>query len=202
MEADALLAQAVAKGREYEQMITDSEDKQDQLMEKIAQAEKDYDEATRPVPEPTVPTTPTTPKPTTPQSPSADAKWLVPCSYVALTSPFGNRYHPLTGQWKMHKGVDLAAPEGTPIYATRSGYVTRASYEEGGAGYYVSINHGDGFASIYMHMTHYIVSVGQYVEQGQIIGYVGSTGGSTGNHLHFGISFNGEYVNPVNYMKL
>lgn len=194
MEADALLAQAVAKGQEYEQLIADSEEKQDQLMDEIAKAEKAYDAATKP-PQTVTPTTPTT-KPTT------GSKWLVPCSYVYLSSPFGYRYHPLSGKWKMHKGVDLAAPEGTPIYATRSGYVSRASYEEGGAGYYVSINHGDGYASIYMHMTHYVVSVNQYVEQGQVIGYVGSTGGSTGNHLHFGISYNGTYVNPADYMKL
>ena len=64
----------------------------------------------------------------------------------------------------------------------------------------MSINHGDGYSSVYMHMTHYIVSVGQYVSQGQVIGYVGSTGASTGAHLHFGIAKNGTYVNPMNYI--
>ena len=67
-------------------------------------------------------------------------------------------------------------------------------------GNYVSINHGDGFASIYMHMTHFIVSAGTYVNAGQVIGYVGSTGLSTGPHLHFGISYNGTYVNPMAYV--
>ena len=99
----------------------------------------------------------------------------------------------------MHNGVDLACAQGTPIYAARSGQVTVAKYGTD-AGYYVSINHGDGFASVYMHMTHYVVGVGQYVSQGQLIGYVGSTGASTGPHLHFGISKNGEYVNPMNYI--
>ena len=188
MEADALLAQASAKGKEYESLIADSEDKQSKLMEDIAKAQKEYDAATKPKPKPV--------------SKPANGKWMVPCSYVYLSSPFGNRYHPLSGKWKMHQGVDLAAPKGTPIYATRSGYVSRASYEAGGAGYYVAISHGDGYGSIYMHMTHYVVAVDQYVEQGQVIGYVGSTGGSTGNHLHFGISYNGSYVNPADFMKL
>jgi murein DD-endopeptidase MepM/ murein hydrolase activator NlpD len=110
------------------------------------------------------------------------------------------RIHPISGKRKMHEGVDMSAPQGTPIYAAKSGKVTRTSYQAGGAGYYVSINHGDGFTSVYMHMTHYIVSPGQYVNAGQVIGYVGSTGGSTGPHLHFGIAYNGTYVNPMKYV--
>ena len=110
------------------------------------------------------------------------------------------RVHPISGVYKMHEGVDLSAPQGTPIYAARSGKVTTTSFQAGGAGYYVSINHGDGFSSVYMHMTHYIVKPGDYVNAGQVIGYVGSTGGSTGPHLHFGISYNGKYVNPMNYI--
>jgi murein DD-endopeptidase MepM/ murein hydrolase activator NlpD len=99
----------------------------------------------------------------------------------------------------MHKGVDLAAPKGTPIYATRSGYVNVATYHST-AGNYVTINHRDGFTSVYMHMTHYVVSPGQEVKAGQLIGYVGSTGRSTGPHLHFGIHYKGEYVNPMDYI--
>ena len=115
-----------------------------------------------------------------------------------ITSRFGMRK--LKGVEKMHNGIDMACAQGTPIYATRAGTVTTASYQAGGAGYYVSINHLDGFSSIYMHMTHYIVSVGQYVSAGDVIGYCGSTGGSTGPHLHFGISYNGKYVNPLAYI--
>ena len=110
------------------------------------------------------------------------------------------RKHPVLGYERMHNGVDMAAPQGTPIYAAKSGKVTTTSYQAGGAGYYVSINHGDGFASIYMHMTNYIVKPGQHVSTGQVIGYVGSTGGSTGPHLHFGISYKGTYVNPMSYI--
>ena len=201
-EADELLRQLIAKGEEFQAMIDESEDLQDDLMKEIAQKEKDlkaaeYQEwlATY-VPPTTRPSNDTTPSV---QAPSSSG-WVCPVPYYTLTSPFGMRIHPISGKWKMHNGVDMAAAQGTPIYAAKSGKVTVASYQAGGAGYYVSINHGDGFSSIYMHMTHYIVSPGQHVTAGQVIGYVGSTGGSTGPHLHFGISYNGTYVNPMNYI--
>ena len=125
--------------------------------------------------------------------------WGRPCSWIKLTSPYGYRTHPTTGQWKFHNGVDLANNQGTPIYAARSGKVTVATYG-GTYGYYVTINHGDGFSSLYAHMTHYIVSKGQTVKKGDVIGYMGSTGRSTGPHLHFSIFYNGSSVNPMNYI--
>ena len=125
--------------------------------------------------------------------------WLTPCKYNRVSSPFGYRWHPTTGKWSMHYGVDFAAAKGTPIYATRSGTVNIATYSST-AGNFVSINHGDGYSSVYMHMTHYVVKVGQYVKAGELIGYVGSTGRSTGPHLHFGISYKGTYVNPMDYL--
>ena len=201
-EADQLLVDLIAKGEEFEAMIDESEDLQSDLMKEIAQAEKDlkaaeYKEwlATY------VPTTKPSGTDTTPstQAPSSSG-WIKPLKSYTFTSAFGMRVHPVTGVKKMHEGVDLSAPQGTPIYAAKSGKVTRTAYQAGGAGYYVSINHGDGFSSIYMHMTHYIVSPGTYVNAGQVIGYVGSTGISTGPHLHFGISYNGKYVNPMNYI--
>lgn len=138
---------------------------------------------------------------TTPTNPPATVSWIVPCYYVRLTSPFGERESPTAGASSYHQGVDLAGPEGTPIYASRSGTVTIARFSNS-AGYYVTINHGDGYSSVYMHMTNYVVSVGQSVSQGQLIGYMGSTGISTGSHLHFGISYNGTYVNPALYVPL
>ena len=201
-EADELLRQLIAKGEEFQALIDESEELQDELMQEIAQAEKDlkaaeYQEwlATY-VPPTTWPSDDTKPSDDIPSS----SGWVCPVPYYTLTSPFGMRVHPISGKWKMHNGVDMACAQGTPIYAAKSGKVTVASYQEGGAGYYVSINHGDGFSSIYMHMTHYIVAPGQYVTAGQVIGYVGSTGGSTGPHLHFGISYNGTYVNPMDYI--
>jgi len=131
---------------------------------------------------------------------TSNATWMIPCSYVYLSSPFGYRVHPIHGTYGFHSGVDLAAPGGTPIKATRSGTVTRATYDSA-SGYYVSVNHGDGFSSSYLHMTHYIVGVGDKVSQGQVIGYVGSTGWSTGNHLHFSIYYNGVAQNPAAYMN-
>ena len=127
--------------------------------------------------------------------------WRRPCSWIKLTSPYGYRTHPTTGQWKFHNGVDLANNQGTPIYAARSGKVTVATYG-GTYGYYVTINHGDGFSSLYAHMTHYTVSKGQTVKKGDIIGYMGSTGRSTGPHLHFSIYYNGVSQNPANYITL
>ena len=125
--------------------------------------------------------------------------WARPCSWRKLTSPYGYRTHPTTGQWKFHNGVDLANDQGTPIYAVRSGKVTVATYG-GTYGYYVTINHGDGFSSLYAHMTRYVVSKGDTVKKGQLIGYMGSTGRSTGPHLHFSIFYNGSSVNPMNYI--
>ena len=201
-EADKLLAELVARGEEFEALIDESEDLQSDLMKQIAKKEKDlkaqeykewlatYVPTTRPSGTDTTPST---------QAPSSSG-WIKPLKSYTVTSAFGMRVHPISGVYKMHEGVDLSAPQGTPIYAAKSGKVTTTSYQAGGAGYYVSINHGDGFSSIYMHMTHYIVKPGDYVNAGQVIGYVGSTGGSTGPHLHFGISYNGTYVNPMNYI--
>ena len=197
-EADALLVDLVAKGQEYEDLIAQSEDEEAELLLEIAKKEKEYDKAKHEewlatsVPTPTY-------KPST--SIPSSSGWITPCSYVAFTSPFGYRYHPIGGNWKMHYGVDLAGPTGTPIYAAKSGRVAIASYN-GSAGYHVELIHEGGWASVYMHITHYVVSVGDYVSQGQVIGYMGSTGGSTGPHLHFGISYNGTYVNPADYINI
>ena len=147
--------------------------------------------------ETTKPTEETKPQETKP----AEESWALPIYYTAFTSAFGYRTDPVYGGSAYHYGVDLAAPTGTPIYASRSGTVSTATYD-GSCGYYVQINHGDGYRSIYMHMTHYVVSAGQYVSRGQVIGYCGSTGKSTGPHLHFGISYNGSYVNPANYIPI
>ena len=157
-------------------------------------------ETTQPTEEGTQPSEEAT-EPTQAPTQPVVVSWMRPCSYVKITSPFGNRDKPTAGASSNHQGVDLAGPEGTPIYATRSGTVTIARFSNS-AGYYVTINHGDGYSSVYMHMTTYTVSVGQSVSQGQLIGYMGSTGISTGSHLHFGISYNGKYVNPALYVPL
>ena len=116
-----------------------------------------------------------------------------------ITSRFGYRKQPTKGASTNHKGLDIAAPKGTPILATASGKVVTATYGSA-AGYYVMIYHGNSTYSVYMHCSSINVSVGQQVSKGQTIAKVGSTGVSTGPHLHFGISVNGSYVNPLNYV--
>ena len=132
---------------------------------------------------------------------SGGVTWLVPCSYTSITSPFGNRTSPTAGASSYHQGVDLDTGTGDPVYATRAGVVTIAGWGNA-AGNYVQINHQDGFSSIYMHLSSYCVSAGQIVSAGQLIGATGATGIATGDHLHFGISYNGVYVNPCNYVAL
>lgn len=119
-----------------------------------------------------------------------------PCpGYYYISSSYGWRWG------RNHNGVDIAGGGiyGKPIVAAADGYVSLASYNSGGYGNYVMINHGSGYVTLYGHMTQYIVSAGQYVSRGQTIGYVGSTGRSTGPHLHFEIRVNGSPQNPMNY---
>ena len=105
----------------------------------------------------------------------------------------------MTGQYKLHTGVDISAPNGTPIYAAKPGTVIIAGYSSS-AGNWVVIDHGNGLVTKYMHHSSICVSAGQYVERGQQIGAVGSTGQSTGPHLHFQVELNGTAVNPNTYL--
>ena len=201
VEADKLLAELIATGEEYEKLLEEAEDKVKELKGDIEDAQDAYDEAE-------YQQWLSTSKPSGSTSGGGGASntvngitWKVPCKYTRVSSPYGWRIHPVYGYKKFHYGIDLAAKQGTPIVASRAGKVTKATYDSS-AGYYVTLDHGDGFSSKYLHMTHYIVKKGDYVSAGQVIGYVGSTGASTGPHLHFGILYKGEYVNPANYIKV
>ena len=177
------------------------EEEERRRQEEEQRREEEANNATRPTdpedgeepdgeePEETEPTEPSSPKP-----PAKDEGWRTPCSYIMISSAYGYR----KSGW--HNGVDFANNRGTPIYATRSGTVTKAVSLTYSYGNHVVINHGDGFSSLYAHMDYYVVSAGQYVSQGQLIGYMGSTGNSTGNHLHFTIFYNGSDVNPMKYL--
>lgn len=123
-----------------------------------------------------------------------------PCpSYTRISSDYGYRKHPILGIEKFHNGVDMAAPAGTDILAAYDGTVVSASYSAS-MGNYIMLDHGDGLVTIYMHASRLCVSQGQDVSRGQVIAKVGTTGSSTGNHLHFTVRLNGQYVSPWNYI--
>lgn len=124
----------------------------------------------------------------------------MPVEGVKLTSSYGMRNHPVLGGRRAHKGIDLAGPVGTPIYATADGLVSKAEWFSG-YGLYVAIEHGGALQTRYGHMSRLNVADGQRVRKGDIIGFIGSTGRSTGPHLHYEVRVNGEAVNPLPYMQ-
>ena len=191
-EMDDLLQGLLLKAGDLEALIKEFEKKEAEFLTEILNKEAEYDEAKKKEWEAYYESNQPAPN---------DSGWVVPCSYVYLSSPFGYRDAPVEGASTYHQGVDLAAYRGTPVYATRTGIVTIADHGWS-AGNYVQIDHGDGFKSIYMHLETYCVSAGQIVLAGQQIGTVGTSGVSSGYHLHFGISYNGVYVNPCAYVSL
>lgn len=130
--------------------------------------------------------------------------WPLPQDFP-ITSHFGYRQDPITGEVDYHNGTDIAAPEGTPILAAAAGTVTIANGVDpwgGSYGYHIKIDHGNGLETLYAHCSAICVRVGQQVQQGEVIGYVGSTGNSTGNHLHFEMRVEGEKVDPCTSFTL
>ena len=123
--------------------------------------------------------------------------WPLPGRYN-LSSLFGSRKHPITGKANNHTGIDIPASSGTSILAAKSGVVTTSTYNNS-YGNYVVVSHSDGTSTLYAHMVRRNCSKGDTVSQGQVIGYVGTTGSSTGNHLHFEVRVNGSRVDPINY---
>ena len=133
----------------------------------------------------------------TPEAKKGEFYWPVP-GHHRITSPFGYRVHPILGYRKLHTGIDISAPSGTPVIVAGSGTVI-ASRFMGGYGNCIMVDHGSK-VTVYAHLSGRAVSVGQSVSAGQTIGYVGSTGMSTGPHLHFEVRVNGSLQNPVNYL--
>jgi murein DD-endopeptidase MepM/ murein hydrolase activator NlpD len=125
--------------------------------------------------------------------------WPAP-SYTRISDDYGNRIHPTLGVEKFHNGIDMAAPGGSPILAAYSGTVVAAAYSSS-MGNYIMIDHGSNLYTIYMHASALYVSSGATVTKGQTIAAVGTTGRSTGNHLHFSVRLNGSYVSPWSYLK-
>lgn len=228
-EADTLLNQLSATMAElqkqessYLDYMKALEDELDDLEVALGKAESDLEEALdREYWATYVPPTTATTKPTTSSGSNAGAgslgeahvdesgiTWLTPCDYTKVSSAFGWRIHPVYKDYRFHNGVDLSAKclmhsDGTtdsPIVATRAGVVTVSCWSNS-AGWYVKIDHLDGYTSVYMHMCcKPAVSVGDYVTAGQYLGCIGTTGTSTGDHLHFGIYKDGSSVNPMDYI--
>ena len=202
-ESDQKLQELLSMGEEYRKYIEEQEAKASQLQGQIDEKEgllsqlekEEYDkwlETQKPENESGNQTGSNTVNGIT---------WIVPINYTYLASPYGMRIHPLEGIWKMHNGVDLDAPMNTPIYASRSGKVYYRGWW-GTGGNTIMINHQDGYISRYLHMESFAVANGEWVAAGQIIGYCGTTGGSSGPHLHFEIQYNGSYVNPTEYINI
>lgn len=205
-ESMDLLQELLSKGDELTALQEEYEAMEAEFLEQIAQKEVEYDAAKQAEWEAYMATyVPPTTAPVENGSSntvvSGGGGWIRPCSYTSITSPFGYRESPTTGASTYHQGVDLDTGTGWPVVAARAGVVIAASYSSS-AGYYVQIDHQDGFRSIYMHLSSIGASVGQIVSAGTYIGATGATGIATGDHLHFGISLNGVYVNPCNYVAL
>ena len=225
-EADTLLNQLTAVMEElkqqedaYKELMGQYEDELEDLEVSIGQLEVDLDEALYQEYLATMTTATTAPTYNhgskagagvagTPHVDESGITWLTPCDYSKISSPFGWRTHPVYGDRRHHNGVDFDADclmheDGTtdsPIIATRAGVVI-ISKKSSTAGWYVTIDHLDGYRSTYMHMCGKpAVDVGDVVYAGQYLGCIGSTGTSTGDHLHFGIYKNGVAVNPMDYL--
>ena len=134
------------------------------------------------------------------QAVGATGSMMWPAVGHGISSPFGYRIHPIYHTQKMHTGVDINVAYGTPVYAADGGTVILSGWN-GGYGNCIVINHGNGITTLYGHMSSLVASVGQSVSKGQVIGYVGSTGASTGPHLHWEVAVNGQRVNPLNYAQ-
>lgn len=124
----------------------------------------------------------------------------MPVEGIQLTSSYGMRTHPVLGGRRAHKGVDLAGPVGTPIHATADGVISMAQWFSS-YGLYVALEHGGNIQTRYGHMSRLNVAAGQHVRKGDVIGFIGSTGRSTGPHLHYEVRVNGDAVNPIPYMQ-
>lgn len=131
---------------------------------------------------------------------TGSGKFILPlASYTRISSPYGYRIHPITGTRKLHSGIDYAAPAGTPIYAADDGVVLTSGWING-YGYTITVNHGSGIVTLYAHCSSLIATAGQKVTKGQTIARVGTTGNSTGNHLHFEVKVNGVAQDPNKYL--
>lgn len=201
-EAAAAEAEALAETAAEALAVAESEQAASLRRYEAAEAEaarveqelREWEAAQRSEPDP--------PRHQPPPPSSAGARLLMP-TQGWLSSPFGNRYDPYFGVWQLHAGVDIAAGGGTPIYAAEAGTVIRAGWS-GGYGNFTCVGHGShqgqGFSTCYAHQSAILVSPGQWVGRGGLIGRVGTTGASTGHHLHFEVRLDGTPTNPIPFL--
>lgn len=204
VEADKLLVKLKEEADKLAEEEKKYEDLENELADEIGRLEKEYTEALRKEQEQANQNNNNNSGNSGSSGNGSGQSFLYPLPASCgswMTSPYGTRWHPIWQEYRFHNGVDLAANTGTPIYASKSGTVTTAKFAYSW-GYYVVINHGDGFSTLYAHMTHYTVSKGDRVSRGEVIGYVGSTGNSTGAHLHFTMYKNGSTVDPMAYVRV
>lgn len=198
--------------QEEEERKRQEEERKRQEEERKKQEQNNQTTTSGDTPATPAPTATPTPTPAPTKEPSSSSESSVtltydggtfawPCpAYTRISSEYGTRMHPTLGVEKFHNGVDLAAPAGSDILAAYKGTVIGAGYNSS-MGNYVMIDHGSELYTIYMHASALYVKSGQNVSKGDVIAAVGTTGRSTGNHLHFGVRLNGSYVNPMNYIK-
>jgi murein DD-endopeptidase MepM/ murein hydrolase activator NlpD len=184
-EADALLSQIEAKEDEAQEALAAASAAATAMDSEIAKKQKEL-EAQLAAQKQTI---------------VSESGYMWPLSgYYTLSSLYGGRIHPITGKANNHGGIDIPAPKNTKIMAAKSGVVITSGYNSS-YGNYVVISHGNGASTLYAHMTSRAVAVGDSVKQGQTIGYVGTTGSSTGYHLHFEVRINGNRTDPINYFS-
>jgi murein DD-endopeptidase MepM/ murein hydrolase activator NlpD len=205
-ETSAALARTQSALSDWEQKQLSLEDEAKRLDEEIRRMQDEQDEKRRQEEQERQKQNPSDPQPPQPQ-PSGQLTWPYPGDYT-IYSPFGMRYHPVYGTYTMHSGVDLGGSYGNPIVAAGGGTVIIASapvpgQNTGGSGYgnYIVIDHGNGMSTLYGHCRDLYVSVGDSVSAGQEIAACGSTGTSTGAHVHFEVRVNGERVDPAPYIQ-
>ena len=211
-EADQYYQQLLSDEKNYNSKVAQLEDDEKQIQADLEEAQAKYEAELEAAQKPTTP--PSTGGGSTGGGsntgggggstgpvvdPSGNWYWPLP-GYYYISSVFGGRYHPITGVWETHTGTDIPAPGGTPIQCAKDGVVTTVRPESFGSSYgnYCIVYHGNGYATLYAHMQSTPnVTEGQSVSAGDVIGYVGTTGSSTGNHLHFELRINGQRASAL-----
>lgn len=197
-DADRYYQELLSSEESYNSEVAQLQAEEERIQADLKEAQKKYEEqlaAQTPKPAPGTGGSVSNPV----VDPSGNWYWPLPGHYY-ISSVFGGRYSPITGAWETHTGTDVPAPGGTPIQCAKDGIVTTVVPESAGSSYgnYCIVYHGNGYATLYAHMRSTPnVSVGQSVSAGQVIGYVGTTGSSTGNHLHFELRINGQRASAL-----